>query len=81
MNETTDYKKLATAYMVNTYSRMCSLQKYHNVIAKSTDFNLDIFLEKMFQNHWADDFVDSKYSGNKSTLAWNSFRNRIIFGR
>lgn len=72
MNETTDYKKLATAYMVNTYSRMCSLRKYHNVIAKSTDFDLDIFLEKMFQNHWADDFVDSKYSGNKSTLAWNS---------
>lgn len=27
MNETTDYKKLATAYMVNTYSRMCSLQE------------------------------------------------------
>lgn len=71
MNETTDYKKLVTAYMVNTYSRMCSLRKYHNVIAKSTDFNLDIFLEKMFQNHWADDFVDSKYDGNKSA-AWNS---------
>lgn len=72
MNETTDYKKLATAYMVNTYSRMCSLRKYHDIIAKSTDFDLDIFLEKMFQNHWADDFIDSPYSGHKSPLAWNN---------
>ena len=72
MNERTDYKKLATAYMVNTYSRMCSLRKYHDIIAKSTDFDLDIFLEKMFQNHWADDFIDSPYSGHKSPLAWNN---------
>lgn len=75
MNKTTNstnYKKLVEAYMVNTYSRMCSLPKYHGVIGKSTNFKMDIFLEKMFQNHWADDFINSKYSCNESTLAWNN---------
>ena len=77
MNESTDYKKLVEVYMSNTYGRMCQLPKYHDMIGKSTNFKMDVFLEKMFQNHWAENFISSDYYSLCGKNDFGSYTNAI----